>query len=734
MTGASDNSIIPNPAPTVVEACGEHGPAPVATSRGKPLLPDHQPAVARPSSPCFDASIAASVKPSSPPAPHPNPGCAPKSPAAACRSHIPSPAPPPQQTGPVQEAANRAAAVTHISALAAAPAAAVAAPANGHAGAGAAAAAAAGAPEANQAAGTALAAGPADGAGHEPGGNGGCPGSLCSTAPVAEGPDEGSRPAAGSPPLLLQQQQQQHIPDPAPQPVATTQAAEEPEETSGAGAEPPPAPPHQLEQRRESQAGSSSPAGPAAQVASSLLSDPDYEVPRGTLTETQVLLSLLEQKQGQRLDNSSSSRPVKVDRYGFVLAVQEDGSDDGGDGRRRDIGAAASTSGAAGLAPRLERLLDRELRLPLRQRRRRRATQQAEQQYAARLRKWRKMLGGGGAALEEYRRRRPEKFKRRVRKGVPDPLRGLAWLAISGGRKLKESNPGLFAALLSLKSCDAAPAPMRDAPATPPASASATASAAAARYSAPSADVTLCIMRDLNRTFPNNIYFMQRQGPGQKALFSVLWATAAYRPAVGYVQGMGFLAAVLLLYMEAEEAFWTLQAMLQGAGGWPEDQGGMERLYTAGMPGLQCCLYQFKRLLREVAPRLAARLDREGVDPELYATHWFNTAFAYTLPFPHLLRVWDSFLAEGPKTLFRVGLAVLQYAEGRLLGLRFEALLAALSARKLPELLPPDPHQLLARASRIAVSRRLGQLREEWQQLGQQGRGRGRQGGGGRIF
>jgi hypothetical protein len=32
---------------------------------------------------------------------------------------------------------------------------------------------------------------------------------------------------------------------------------------------------------------------------------------------------------------------------------------------------------------------------------------------------------------------------------------------------------------------------------------------------------------------------------------------------VGYVQGLGFLAAVLLMYMVEEEVFWTLQALMQ---------------------------------------------------------------------------------------------------------------------------------------------------------------------------
>jgi hypothetical protein len=40
---------------------------------------------------------------------------------------------------------------------------------------------------------------------------------------------------------------------------------------------------------------------------------------------------------------------------------------------------------------------------------------------------------------------------------------------------------------------------------------------------------------------------------------------------------------------------------------------------------------------------------QEGVVPSMYCTHWFNTIFAYSLPFEQLLRVWDVFLLEGMK-------------------------------------------------------------------------------------
>ena len=215
------------------------------------------------------------------------------------------------------------------------------------------------------------------------------------------------------------------------------------------------------------------------------------------------------------------------------------------------------------------------------------------------------------------------------------------------------------------------------------------------------------IMRDLGRTFPNHVLFSQRQGPGQRCLFHVLRAFSAWDARVGYVQGMGFVAAVLLMYMSEEEAFWTLAALVKGAAHHPPLAG----LYTPGMPLLRLCLAQFDALLRQDHPRLGARMAAEGVEPSMYCTHWFATVFAYSLPFEHLLRVWDVFFLEGLKTVFRVGLALVGSAADELAAEPFERLVARLSgARQLP-LLRKHPDALLRAALRIRVSKRLEALR-----------------------
>ena len=68
---------------------------------------------------------------------------------------------------------------------------------------------------------------------------------------------------------------------------------------------------------------------------------------------------------------------------------------------------------------------------------------------------------------------------------------------------------------------------------------------------------------------------------------------------VGYVQGMGFIAGLLLLYMCEEDAFWTLVALLKGA-----VQPPLEGLYQAGLPLLQQHFFQFEKLIDDEVRRI----------------------------------------------------------------------------------------------------------------------------------
>lgn len=290
-----------------------------------------------------------------------------------------------------------------------------------------------------------------------------------------------------------------------------------------------------------------------------------------------------------------------------------------------------------------------------------------------RVRKWRKMIGVGGSDWKHYIRRKPHVVRRRIRKGIPDCLRGLVWQLISGSRDLLLMNPGVYEQLVL--------------------------------YETSSSE--LDIIRDISRTFPSHVFFQQRHGPGQRSLYNVLKAYSVYDREVGYVQGMGFLAGLLLLYMSEVDVFWLLVALLKGAVHAP-----MEGLYLVGLPLVQQYLFQFEQLVREHLPKLGEHFSEEMINPSMYASQWFITVYSYSFPFNLALRIWDVFLYEGVQIVFQVGLALLKYCHDDLINLPFEKLIHALRNFSGEAM---NPEVLLPMAYSIKVSKRLEELKQEYE-------------------
>ncbi|KAK4518141.1 uncharacterized protein ATC70_001492 [Mucor velutinosus] len=159
------------------------------------------------------------------------------------------------------------------------------------------------------------------------------------------------------------------------------------------------------------------------------------------------------------------------------------------------------------------------------------------------------------------------------------------------------------------------------------------------------------IQRDVSRTFPHSDMFGQESG--QRALERVLRAYSLYDADVGYCQGLAFLVGPLLLQMSEEDAFCVFVRLMETY--------GLRTLFTLRMEGLHLCLFQFDVLLLEQIPELHAFLSAQGIHPQMYASQWFLTVFAYILPLPLIFRIYDIMLAEGvTETVMRIALALLK--------------------------------------------------------------------------
>ncbi|KAG0344275.1 hypothetical protein BG004_004606 [Podila humilis] len=221
--------------------------------------------------------------------------------------------------------------------------------------------------------------------------------------------------------------------------------------------------------------------------------------------------------------------------------------------------------------------------------------------------------------------KKSSRFKKMVRKGIPNSVRGRVWQYLAKTNSLRQ--PGLFSELLDRPPIQ----PIYDA-----------------------------IERDVHRCYPDHIHFRDGMGgTGQQDLHAILRAYAQYNPRVGYCQGMGRLVGMMLMHMPVEDAFWLLVATLDGY---------MQEYYTPTLRQLRIDAQVFDQILRAQDPKLAEYLHQKNeVMPLMYMTPWFLTLFTMSLPWASVLQVWDIFYFDGVKSLFRVGLAILQLCRDHLL-------------------------------------------------------------------
>ncbi|KAF7657434.1 hypothetical protein LDENG_00027120 [Lucifuga dentata] len=164
------------------------------------------------------------------------------------------------------------------------------------------------------------------------------------------------------------------------------------------------------------------------------------------------------------------------------------------------------------------------------------------------------------------------------------------------------------------------------------------------------------IERDLDRQFPFHEMFLSRDGHGQRGLFRVLKVYTQHQPEEGYCQGQGPVAAVLLMNMPAEEAFWCLvQISKQYLPGY----------YSPLLEGVLFDAAMLTWVLKRSCPAAHRHLQQFGIEPLMFATDWLMCLFTRHLPFNTLLRVWDLFFCHGVRVLFQVAVVLVRLVLGR---------------------------------------------------------------------
>ncbi|CAI5454441.1 unnamed protein product [Caenorhabditis angaria] len=156
---------------------------------------------------------------------------------------------------------------------------------------------------------------------------------------------------------------------------------------------------------------------------------------------------------------------------------------------------------------------------------------------------------------------------------------------------------------------------------------------------------------DLLRTMPNNVHFMTANSKGVTQLLQVLHAFCLHNPQIGYCQGMNFLAATALLFVGPEDAFWFLIAVTE--------RYFDKTYFDSNLTGAQADQEVLKELLEVQHPKIMKHLTALDIDVASITLNWFIALFFDAVPFNTLLRIWDCFLLEGPKVLFRFAIVLI---------------------------------------------------------------------------
>lgn len=211
-------------------------------------------------------------------------------------------------------------------------------------------------------------------------------------------------------------------------------------------------------------------------------------------------------------------------------------------------------------------------------------------------------------------------LRRRVSKGIPNSVRGSVWKHVLDTDSIREE--GVYSVMKEL-----------------------------GRQTSP--DIHQ-IDLDVLRTFRTHIMYRRRYDIKQQALFHVLVAYSMYNPTLGYCQGMSSIAAVLLMYLNEEDAFWAMVVLI----GSPKF--AMHGLLIPGLPKLLASCELHGRSRRRLFPKLDKHLQSQHIDPSDYCPAWFVKCFLDTIPFQLTLRVWDAMMFEGERVLMATSLVLLK--------------------------------------------------------------------------
>ncbi len=170
------------------------------------------------------------------------------------------------------------------------------------------------------------------------------------------------------------------------------------------------------------------------------------------------------------------------------------------------------------------------------------------------------------------------------------------------------------------------------------------------------------LAKDVDRTMAELKLWREETHCGNNKLFNVCKAYANFDKEVSYVQGLNYIVALLLIYIQDEEtAFWCLVYLM--------NHRSWRFVYTQNFPKLRSmCRVLEDRLMLEF-PKVLRHLQENDIQSEGTFSAHFMTLYVYLTPIEIATRLFELFILDGESALIQVLIRMIELKQKKILRL-----------------------------------------------------------------
>eukprot|EP00074_Homo_sapiens_P070368 XP_011523477.1 TBC1 domain family member 3H isoform X3 [Homo sapiens] len=224
--------------------------------------------------------------------------------------------------------------------------------------------------------------------------------------------------------------------------------------------------------------------------------------------------------------------------------------------------------------------------------------------------KWVDMLGD----WEKYKSSR--KLIDRAYKGMPMNIRGPMWSVLLNTEEMKLKNPGRYQIMKE--------------------------------KGKRSSEHIQRIDRDISGTLRKHMFFRDRYGTKQRELLHILLAYEEYNPEVGYCRDLSHIAALFLLYLPEEDAFWALVQLLAS------ERHSLQGFHSPNGGTVQGLQDQQEHVVATSQPKTMGHQDKKDLCGQCSPLGCLIRILIDGISLGLTLRLWDVYLVEGEQALMPI--------------------------------------------------------------------------------